>query len=136
MKKKIQKLFMCKLCLCAFLLLIFSACSTKTKDVSEYSVINLRDVIDKEAKVNLADEIADVKYVPLQVTSDDESLIYSPRTLDIIYNDYVVLSPSKKVYYTNDKITPISKKKIETIIEQFQHYKYYNDMLMNKNYFK
>ena len=75
MKKKIQKLFMCKLCLCAFLLLIFSACSTKTKDVSEYSVINLRDVIDKEAKVNLADEIADVKYVPLQVTSDDESLI-------------------------------------------------------------
>ena len=66
---------MCKLCLCAFLLLIFSACSTKTKDVSEYSVINLRDVIDKEAKVNLADEIADVKYVPLQVTSDDESLI-------------------------------------------------------------
>ena len=70
------------------------------------------------------------------IFSDDESLIYSPRTLDIIYNDYVVLSPSKKVYYTNDKITPISKKKIETIIEQFQHYKYYNDMLMNKNYFK
>ena len=29
-----------------------------------------------------------------------------------------------------------SDKKIETIIEQFQHYKYYNDMLMNKNYFK
>jgi len=81
-----------KLHLCMFLLLIFSACTTKTKDVSEYSVIDLREVIDKEAGVNLADEIADVKYIPLQVTSDDESLIGEIADYAVTSNYIYILS--------------------------------------------
>lgn len=78
----------------------------------------------------------DSKYkIGADIFSDDISLVYSPRTLDLIYNDYVILPPSKKVYYTkgNQKLT---KKQIDSYISSFYHYKYYNDMLMNKNYFK
>lgn len=69
------------------------------------------------------------------IFSDKDSLIYSPRSFDLIYDDYTILVPSQKIYYTN-KEAALSKRKKETLIQQFYHYKYYNDMLLRKNYFK
>lgn len=69
------------------------------------------------------------------IFGDETSLIYSPRTLDLIYEDYVILTASKDVYYLN-KNSKISQKNINNLIKQFENYKYYNDLVMRKNYFK
>ncbi len=68
------------------------------------------------------------------IFGEGDSLIYSPRTLDLIYDDYVILTASNKVYYLQNN--KISKKKKENLIQKFYHYKYYNDMLMRINYFQ
>ncbi len=71
------------------------------------------------------------------ILSDDVSLIYSPRSLDLIYNDYVIMVPSKSIYYTNHASSAkISHKEKISLVKQFNNYKYYNDLILKKNYFK
>ena len=67
--------------------------------------------------------------------NEDISLIYSPRTLDLIYDDYVILTPSESIYYTNPKAV-ISNEECKRLIHRFKQYKYHNDLLLRKNYFK
>lgn len=51
------------------------ACSEPAVKQIAYPVADVRSVIDREATLGLADEIAGVEYVPLKETDDDASLI-------------------------------------------------------------
>lgn len=68
--------------------------------------------------------------------SNDNSLVYNPRSLDLIYDDFVILTPSKKVYYTNKDANKLTKKEINKYIQDFEEYKYLNDLLVCSQYFK
>ena len=68
--------------------------------------------------------------------SSDMSLVYNPRSLDLIYDDFVILTPSKKVYYTNKDAKKLTKKEVNKYIQEFEEYKYLNDMLVASQYFK
>lgn len=68
--------------------------------------------------------------------SNDTSYVYNPRSLDIIYDDYVILSPSKSIYYTNKNGDKLNQKEINTLVKDFEEYKYLNDLLVSSSYFK
>lgn len=70
----------------------------------------------------------------VNMMSDETSYVYNVRSLDIIFNDYVILYPSKDVYYTNKNIGKISKDKFTEIINDFTYYKYVNDLTVRTNY--
>ncbi len=72
----------------------------------------------------------------IDMFSTDKSYVYNPRSLDIIYDDYIILSPSKSIYYTNKNAPKISQKEINSLINDFEEYKYLNDLLVSSNYFK
>src|SRR5690554_576625 len=67
-------------------------------------------------------------YFGSDLFSDEESLVYSPRSLDIIGEDFMIFYPSKKIYGNQD----INKEKY---IELFENYKYYNDLILKTKYF-
>lgn len=64
------------------------------------------------------------------------SYVYNPRSLDVIFDDYVILVPSKSIYYTNKNCKRISQKTINKLVKEFNEYKYLNDLLVSSNYFK
>ncbi len=66
--------------------------------------------------------------------SNDSSLVYNPRSLDIIGDNYIIESTTSKVIYSKDD-EKLNKKEIKTIIEQFEEYKYLNDLLLASDYF-
>lgn len=66
--------------------------------------------------------------------SDERSYVYSPRSLDLIFDDYVIMVPSKKVYYTNQNCKKLSKDEIDNIINDFYNFKYHNDLIVGTNY--
>lgn len=68
--------------------------------------------------------------------SDEHSLVYNPRSLDLIYDDFVILTPSKNVYYTNKNAQKLTRKEINKYIQDFEEYKYLNDLLVCSQYFK
>lgn len=68
--------------------------------------------------------------------SDEASYAYAPRSLDLIFDDYTIMVPSKKVYYVNDNVSKLSKDEISNYIEWFNDYKYANDLVVATNYFK
>lgn len=72
----------------------------------------------------------------VDMLSDGLSFAYSARSLDIIFDDYTIIVPSKKVYYQNTNTIKLSKEEINEYIKWFEEYKYSNDLLISKNYFK
>ena len=72
----------------------------------------------------------------VDMLSEEVSFAYSPRSLDLIFDDFTIIVPSKKVYYQNDKIDGLSKEEINEIINWFENYKYSNDLIVARNYFK
>ncbi len=71
----------------------------------------------------------------VDMLSKDNTFVYNPRSLDIIYNDYVIMSLSKEVYYLKEDSKKLSEEEIDRAIEEFSKYKYSNDLLVASNYF-
>lgn len=72
----------------------------------------------------------------VDMLSTEKTFAYSARSLDIIFDDYTIMLPSKKVYYQNENANKLSKDEIEAIIKSFEEYKYSNDLVIARNYFK
>lgn len=66
--------------------------------------------------------------------SDKSNYVYSPRTLDIFYDDVIIESTSKKVTYINSNKVLDNNEIIEKI-NLFKKDKYYNDLILHSNYF-
>ena len=66
--------------------------------------------------------------------SSEESFAYSPRSLDLIFDDYTIMIPSRKIYKIND--VNISNKDKKNIVNAFNEFKYMNDLLVASDYFK
>ena len=67
------------------------------------------------------------------IFSNKDSFVYNPRCLDLIYKDYVISVPSKKIYYLNNK-NKLSKQEINEIINHFNERKYLNDLIVYSNH--
>ncbi len=79
----------------------------------------------------------DAKYkFGTDIFSNESSFAYGPRSLDIIFDDYVIMVPSKTVYYTSNNSKKLSKAEINEYIKWFKEYKYANDLVVATNYFK
>ena len=82
----------------------------------------------------------DNKYkIGADMLNNEITYVYSPRNLDLIFNDYVVEYPSKKIYYftvENQEYTKLTEAEINKLCEQFEYYKYHNDLLLSIEYFK
>lgn len=61
--------------------------------------------------------------------TDEPSYVYSPRNLDLIFNDFIITVPNKKVYGS------ISQP-IDYYIEIFNRHKYANDGILKTRYFE
>lgn len=81
-----------------FISLLLVSCNPAQTDTSSLLMADIRGMIDKPAILNLRDEIKEVKYIPLEATKDDASLI------DGVY-DYAVTS--KYIY-----ILPVKEPRI------------------------
>lgn len=66
----------------------------------------------------------------VDMLSDEPTLSYSPRTLDLFYDDFIILYPSRKL------IDPHNKANKEELIEEFVYYKKMNDLILKKRYFR
>lgn len=66
----------------------------------------------------------------------EETFAYNPRSLDLIYNDFVIQTPSKEVYYSTKDIEKLTSSKIKELINDFKEYKYANDLLVYSDYYK
>ncbi len=82
----------------------------------------------------------DNKYkIGADMLNNEITYVYSPRNLDLIFNDYVIEYPSKKIYYftvENQEYTKLTEAEINKLCEQFEYYKYHNDLLLSIEYFK
>ena len=71
----------------------------------------------------------------VNMLSNKSNYVYSPRTLDIFYDDVIIESTSKKVTYLNsDKV--LDNNEIIERINLFKKDKYYNDLILHSNYFR
>lgn len=70
------------------------------------------------------------------ILNKEKTYAYSPRNLDLIFKDYVIMYPSKTIYYTNPNAEELSKKEVKQLCAEFAEYKYYNDLLLATEYFK
>lgn len=68
------------------------------------------------------------------ILSNNSTFTYSARSLDLIYDDYVILVPSKEIYYTNPNAEKLTADEINNIINNFYNYKYHNDLIVGTNY--
>ena len=59
----------------SWVLFLLIACSSPKSDPSNCPVADIRAGIESPKSLKLSDEIESVDYVPLEVTSDDASLI-------------------------------------------------------------
>lgn len=61
--------------------------------------------------------------------TDEPGFIYSPRNLDLIYDDFTYFYPSKTIFGQ-------PQKDVSKCIETFEKYKYINDLILKTKYFK
>lgn len=71
----------------------------------------------------------------VNMLSNEDSFVYSPRNLDLICDDYVIEIPSKSVHYFNDDLK-LSKEEINNLVLEYEKYKYANDLIVKSDYFK
>ena len=88
-----QKLLYCLAFASASLLLV--SCNSSESNTPGYLTADIRNSLNQPTILNLDDEIESVSYVPLEVTSDDASLI-DGVTSYVITDKYIYILPVKE----------------------------------------
>ena len=78
------------------LLVIFTACNSSDKKASTHIVVDLRNQVNQTAVTTLADEIKGVSYVPLEMTTDDASVIDGIANF-AVSDKYIYVLPAKEM---------------------------------------
>lgn len=68
----------------------------------------------------------------VDMLSDEPTYVYSPRSLDIFFDDFIYIYPTKKVIKLKNNI---NDEKITQLIQHFEYQKRMNDLILNKKYF-
>lgn len=69
----------------------------------------------------------------VDMLSDEPTFVYSPRSLDIFFDDFTYIYPSKQAIKLNNNITDND---IKEAIKDFENYKRMNDLILKRKYFK
>lgn len=75
--------------------LLFASCNSSNSNALAYLTADIRNSLNKPAILNLKDEIESVSYVPLEVTSDDASLIDGVASYAVT-DKYIYILPVKE----------------------------------------
>ena len=78
------------------LLVIFTACNSADKKASTHLVVDLRNLVNQTEVTTLADEIKGVSYVPLEMTTDDASVIDGIANF-AVSDKYIYVLPAKEM---------------------------------------
>ena len=78
------------------LLVIFTACNSSDKKASTHLVVDLRNQVNQTEVTTLADEIKGVSYVPLEMTTDDASVIDGIANF-AVSDKYIYVLPAKEM---------------------------------------
>ena len=78
------------------LLVIFTACNSSDKKASTHIVVDLRNQVNQTEVTTLADEIKGVSYVPLEMTTDDASVIDGIANF-AVSDKYIYVLPAKEM---------------------------------------
>lgn len=71
----------------------------------------------------------------VNMLSDKSNYVYSPRTLDIFYDDFMIESTSRKIEYNRENLN-LSKEDIYELINKFYKDKYYHDLILSSDHFR